>query len=54
MNKKVTKSLPTVLETIKKIKKDCFNLKKCNDLTEYGKGQLDIICIVFKELELKN
>lgn len=54
MDKNTTKNLQTVLEAIKKIKRDCFNLKKDKDLTEYGEGQLDIICIIFKELGLKN
>jgi len=53
MSKKIIKNLPDSLSTIEKIKNDCNKLEKKDDLTEYGKGQLDLINIVSKESETK-
>lgn len=36
---------------LKKIKKDCLELERNNDLTKYGKGQLNLIKIVLLELD---
>lgn len=52
MNKKIIENLPAMLETIKKVKKDGLNLRGHDDLTEYGQGQLDMACIILKELGL--
>lgn len=41
------------LNTIEEIKKDCDELEKKDDLTEYGEGQLSLINLVSKELEGK-
>lgn len=50
MNKKI-KNLRGGREqhTLKEIKQDCLKLKKRNDLTEYGEGQLDLSNIALKE-----
>ncbi len=49
MNKKI-KNLRRGREqdTLKEIKQDCLKLKKRNDLTEYGKGQLDLCKVISK------
>ena len=39
-------SLPVTFETIKEIKKDCDELERKDDLTEFGDGQLALINIV--------
>lgn len=39
---------PALIKMLKEIKKDCQKLKKENQLTEYGKGQLDLINIILK------
>jgi len=36
------------LKELQEIEKDCFKLKKKNDLTEFGKGELHVIEIVRK------
>ena len=35
---------------LKEIADDCLQLEKENELTEYGKGQFDLIRIIRKEL----
>lgn len=52
MNKKIIESLPVMLETIKKVKRDCLSLRGHGDLTEYGQGQLDMALIILGELGL--
>ena len=37
---------------LQNIKSDCFKLKKTNQLTEYGHGQLDLIMLIEKNLTL--
>ena len=44
-------SLKSLLSKIQEIEKDCLQLKKENQLTEYGKGQLHLIKIIKKELK---
>ncbi len=39
---------------ILEIEKDCLQLKKEKQLTEYGKGQLDLIKIIKKDLSQKD
>lgn len=51
MDKKITERMPDMLEAIKKIRADCFALKRQGNLTEYAKGQLDLIRIILNELE---
>ena len=34
---------------LEEIEKDCLKLKRAKQLTEYGKGQLDLIRIIRKE-----
>ncbi len=41
------------MKKLKEIEKDCLQLKKEKQLTEYGKGQLDLIKIIKKELPKK-
>ena len=48
-----------LIKELKEIEKDCLELKKRNDLTEWGQGELFIIKLVKKYLnwfkeELKN
>lgn len=40
----------TINEFLRILKKDCVALRKSKDLTEYGKGQLDLIHIIEREL----
>jgi len=42
------------LKTIKKIKKDCDELEKNGDLTEYGNGQLALVNIISRGLETED
>jgi len=48
MNKK------ELTQTIKEIEKDCLKLKREGNLTEFGKGQLELIKIIKKTLRTKN
>jgi len=40
-----------LLSKIQEIEKDCLQLKKEKQLTEYGEGQLHLIKIIKKELK---
>ncbi len=35
-----------IIKILEEIKADCINLKRTKKLTEYGKGQLDLIKII--------
>jgi hypothetical protein len=41
-----------LISLLKEIEDDCLQLKKRHDLTEYGEGQLDVVCIIKQELSL--
>lgn len=41
------------MKKLKEIEKDCLQLKKEKQLTDYGKGQLDLIKIIKKDLSKK-
>ena len=43
------KNLSVTLKTLQSIKKDCDELERKNDLTEYGEGQITLINIVSEE-----
>ncbi|MBU0459437.1 MAG: hypothetical protein KJ771_01375 [Nanoarchaeota archaeon] len=40
-----------IVKLLKKIKEDCSKLEKASDLTEYGKGQFDLINFLLAELD---
>ena len=40
-----------IMKLLKEIKKDCIDLEKCSDSTEYGKGQHILINLILAELE---
>lgn len=42
-----------VVLLLDKIEKDCLRLNKKAQLTEYGKGQLDLIKVVKKQIDCK-
>ena len=42
--------LDRIKAIIEKIKMDCENLEKHNELTERGRGQLDVIRLIEEEL----
>ena len=43
-----------LLEELEVIEKDCLKLKKKNDLTEFGKGELHIIQLIKGYVKKKN
>lgn len=47
MNKNKEESL---LNFLQGVKKDCLSVRKYQDLTGYGQGQLDLINQILKEL----
>jgi len=46
-------SINMVMQQVEKIKQDCLKLKRKEQLTEYGKGQLDMIKIISKAVKME-
>jgi hypothetical protein len=50
--KKAEAKISKLIALLNDIEKDCLQLKKQGELTEYGDGQFDLIQVIRQELSL--